>query len=101
MMEEVDKEKALKQVAEANLNGKNLGAELGVAQGDYDRECPGSCLEGGRTATNDASLLQCCLEVKLAEASNVVSAQDKELTDLKETLNNCEQVYYNMGFKDT
>lgn len=39
-------------------------------------------------------------EVKLAQAASLVSAHDKELTDLKETLKTCEQVYYNIGFKD-
>lgn len=39
-------------------------------------------------------------EVKLVEAASLVSACDKELADLKETMKTCEQVFYNMGFKD-
>lgn len=31
---------------------------------------------------------------------SLVSAYDKELVDLKEMMKNCEQVFYNMGFKD-
>lgn len=41
------------------------------------------------------------VEVKLAEVSSIVFAWDKELTDLKETMKNCKQVFYNIGFKDT
>lgn len=41
------------------------------------------------------------IEVKLTEVSSIVTAQEKELVDLKETMKNCEQVYYNMGFKDS
>lgn len=39
-------------------------------------------------------------EVKFYEVSSIVSTQDKELVDLKETMKNYEQVFYNMGFKD-
>lgn len=39
-------------------------------------------------------------EVKLADVSSIISAHDKELDHLKETMKNCEQVVYNMGFKD-
>ena len=39
-------------------------------------------------------------EVKLVETASLVSACDKELADLKETMKTCEQVFYNMGFKD-
>ena len=31
---------------------------------------------------------------------SLVSAYDKELVDLKEMMKNCEQVFYNIGFKD-
>jgi len=31
---------------------------------------------------------------------SLISAHNKELADLKETLNSYEQVYYNTGFKD-
>lgn len=39
-------------------------------------------------------------EVKLAEVLSIVSTLDKELANLKEMMKNCEQVFYNMGFKD-
>ena len=38
--------------------------------------------------------------MKLAKAVSLVSAHDKELVNLKQTMKTCEQVYYNMGFKD-
>ena len=39
-------------------------------------------------------------EVKLVKVSSIVSTRDKELANLKETMKNCEQVFYNMGLKD-
>lgn len=39
-------------------------------------------------------------EVKLAEVSSLVTTREKELANLKEVMNNYEQIYYNMGFKD-
>ena len=39
-------------------------------------------------------------KVKLAKLSSIVFAHDKELAHLKETIKNCEQLFYNMGFKD-
>lgn len=40
-------------------------------------------------------------EVNLVEVFSNISTRDKELADLKETMKNREQVFYNMGFKDT
>ena len=96
IMEEADKEKALKQVSEASLNEKNLGAERSKAAGNYCREGTGvgrAKGEGSSKETREA-------EVKLVEAASLVSTCDKELADLKETMKTCEQVFYNMGFKD-
>ena len=36
----------------------------------------------------------------MAKVSSIVTACEKELADLKETMKNCKQVFYNMGFKD-
>lgn len=97
MVEEANKEKALKQVAEANLSEKTL--ELSSVQ------CRVTTTENAwEVAKKTVEQLQTKLdeiEVKLIEASNVISAWDKELADLKETLKNSEQVFCNMGFKDT
>ena len=91
-MEEADKEKALKQVAESNLNEKTL--ELNVAK---------RWATIAEKAQEQAEDLQGKLgeaEVKLAKVSSIVFACDKELANLKDTMKNCEHVFYNMGFKD-
>lgn len=97
MMEEVDKEKALKQVTEVSLNKKTL--ELN----SVERQ-PITVERAQELAKQKVEDLQGKLEeaeVNLAKVSSIVSARDKELADLKETMKNCGQVFYNMGFKDT
>ena len=37
---------------------------------------------------------------KLAQAISVVSTRDKELANLKKTMKQSEQTFYNMGFTD-
>lgn len=77
-MEEADKEKALKQVAEANLNEKTLELvqhKVTIAKNAW--EVAEKTIEQLQTRLNET-------KVKLAEASNVVSTWDKELADLKE-----------------
>ena len=37
-------------------------------------------------------------DTKLAQVESIVSAYDKELNDLKETIKRCGQAIYNMGF---
>lgn len=97
MMEEADKDKALKQVAEVSLNKKTL--ELNSV------ECQPITTEKARElAEQKAKDLQGKLgeaEVNLVEVFSNISTRDKELADLKETMKNREQVFYNMGFKDT
>lgn len=39
-------------------------------------------------------------ELKLTKAASLVFAHDKELADLKKTVKNWNQSYYNNGFKD-
>nr|POE73632.1 hypothetical protein CFP56_26991 [Quercus suber] len=41
------------------------------------------------------------VETKLTQAVSIVSTHDKELTNVKETMKTCEQVFYNMGFTGT
>lgn len=90
-MEEIDKEKALKKVALANLNEKTL--ELNTAEWWV------TTAERARELAKDLQRKLGEAEVKLPEVSSIVFACDKELADLKETMNNCEQVFYNMEFK--
>ena len=96
MMKEADKEKALKQDAKASLNEKTL--ELNVV------ERRATTVERAQELTKQkAEDLQGKLgeaEVKLAKVLSIVFTRDKELGNLKETMKNWEQVFYNMGFKD-
>lgn len=39
-------------------------------------------------------------EITLTKATSIVSTHDKELANLKEIVKTCEQVFYNIGFKD-
>ncbi|KAM3732106.1 hypothetical protein ACB098_11G035600 [Castanea mollissima] len=96
VVEEANKDKALKQVVEASLNEKTL--ELNVVE-----QRAVTAEKTWELAEQKAEDLQGKLgeaEIKLAEATSLVFACDKELADLKETLKTYEQVYYNMGFKD-
>ena len=96
VMEEAEKEKALKQATEASFNEKSL--ELNVV-----KRWAITAERAQELAEQKAKDLQGKLnevEVKLAKAVSLVSAHDKELVDLKETMKTCEQVYYNIGFKD-
>lgn len=63
--EEADKEKALKQVAEASLHEKTMGLNM---------------MERWATTTEKALELA---ELKLAETANILSAQDEEFAKLK------------------
>ena len=96
MMEETNKEKALKQVFKSSLNEKTL--ELNVA-----KQRATTVERARELAEQKAEDLQGKLgeaKVKLAKVFSIVSACDKELANLKETMKNYEQVFYNMGFKD-
>ena len=91
----VDKEKALKQVVEANLNEKTLelnAMEWRATIVERARDLAKQRAEGLQGKLGEA-------EIKLTEATSIVSTYDKELADLKETMKTCSQVYYNMGFK--
>ena len=88
-MEEIDKEKALKQVAESSLNEKTLVLNMAKRQAT-------TAERSRELAKQKAEDLQGNLdevEVKLAKVSSIVSARDKELANLKETMKNCEQVF--------
>lgn len=79
-MEEADKEKALRQVAEANLNEKTL--ELCLVQ--HKVTIVKNAWEVADKTTEQLQTRLHETKVKLAKASSVVSARDKELADLKE-----------------
>lgn len=95
-MEEADKEKVLKQIAEVSLNEKTL--ELNVMERRVVTTERAHELAKQKAEDLQGKLSE--VEVKLTEAVSLVFARDKELADLKEILKTCEQVYYNIGFKD-
>lgn len=95
-MEEADKEKAIKQVAKSSFNEKIL--ELNVAKrrattGKRARELDEQKVEDLHGKLGEA-------KVKLAKVLSTVSTRDKELANLKETMKNYKQVFYNTGFKE-
>ena len=84
MMEEANKEKALKQVTGSNLNKKTL--ELNVAKRRIT-----TTERAQELAEQSAEDLQGKLgkaEVKLAKVLSIVFTRDKELGNLKETMKN-------------
>ena len=96
VMEEVDKEKALKQVAEASLTEKTLGLNV------MDRQAT-TAEKALELAKQKAKVFQGKLgetKLKLVETESLVFARDKELTNLKSMVKTCKQTYYNKGFRD-
>ena len=96
VMEKANKDKGLKQIVKVSLNEKTL--ELNVVE-----QRAVTAEKAWELAKQKAEDLQGTLdeaEIKLARAISLISARDKELVDLKDTLNSYEQVYYNIGFKD-
>ena len=96
IMKEVDKEKALKQSFEVSLNEKTM--ELNVVK--RRATTTDRAWELAEQKAEDRQGKHGESKVKLVEAASLASAYDKELVDLKETMKTCEQVSYNMGFKD-
>ena len=96
VMEEADKEKALKQVAEASLKEKTLGLNV------MERRAT-TAEKALELAKQKAKVFQGKLgetKLKLVETASLVSARDKELTNLKSMVKTCKQTYYNKGFRD-
>ena len=96
MMEEADKEKALKQVAETSLKEKTLGLnvmERWATTAEKALELAKYKTKGlqGKLGEN---------EIKLAEMVSLASTHDKELANLKIMMKARKQTYYNKGFKN-
>ena len=94
VLEEVDKEKALKQVVESDLSEKVT--ELATVEQRL------ALTERSRGLSEQkAGELQYKLgatETKLAQAESLVSARNQELAYLNGTMKRSEQTFYNMGF---
>lgn len=94
--EEADKERALEDVAKAivmekliateNVEARVWGAERARAQEEKQRA--------------EAKVKLGEVELWVADSGSIISAKDKEIAELKATLEESENKYYNMGFND-
>lgn len=96
-IEEVDKKKALKLVIKASLQEKTLRLNVMERRATTVEKA----LELAKQRVGDLQGKLGKTELKLAEIANLLSTQDKELTDLKSMAEARKQAYYNKGFKDT
>lgn len=95
MMED-NKEKALKDVAEATMKEKVIVSENAEAQAlaaEKDR-----ALAEQQRADVEVKLGE--VELRVAKAECIVTAWDKEIAKLKAALEESENKYYNMGLND-
>ena len=96
LVEDVEREKALNDVAEANAKEKTKAATTA--------EKKAIASEKARVSTEKKSLeLEAKLgetELKLAEAASLNTTQAKELADMKAALEAYENKCYNEGFAD-
>ena len=93
-MEEADKERALKEVSEANL--RDLGTTLVTTERRATEAKTAYTLAEQRAAGLEGKLGE--VEMKLARAKRLISAQNKEMADLKAMVAKSEDKFYNMGF---
>lgn len=96
LVEEVEREKALKEVAEATMREKRVA--LKVAKGRARDSEGARALAEQRVANLEAKLGE--IELKLAKADSVISARDKKVADLKVEMEESENKFYDMGFAD-
>ena len=93
-MEEADKERALKEVSEANL--RDLGTTLATTERRATEAKTACTLAEQRAAGLEGKLGE--VEMKLTQAERLIFAQNKEMADLKATVAKSEDKFYNMGF---
>ena len=96
MVEDAEREKALKDVAEATFKEKTkatVTTEKKVATSEKARMAAEK-----RSSELEAKLGE--TELKLVEATSLNTAQAEELADLKAALEACESKWYNEGFVD-
>ena len=94
-MEEADKEKALKQVAEASLQEKMLGLNVMKRRATTTEKA----LELFEQKASDIQGKLEEIELKLEETASLLSTWDKELVDLK-GMEKARKQTYNKGFRD-
>ena len=96
LAEDVEREKVLKDVAEAvSKERANIAA---TTEKKAAASKKAKVLAEKRLANLEAKVGE--TELKLAEAENLNSAQAEDLADLRAALEGCESKWYNEGFVD-
>ena len=96
LAEDVEREKALKDVAEAVSKERAKIAATTEKKAAASKKA--KVLVEKRLANLEAKVGE--TELKLAEAENLNSAQAEDLADLRAALEGCESKWYNEGFVD-
>ena len=96
LAEDVEREKALKDVAEAV--SKERAKIVATTEKKAAASKKAKVLVEKRLANLEAKVGE--TELKLAEAENLNSAQAEDLADLRAALEGCESKWYNEGFVD-
>ena len=96
LAEDVEREKALKDVAEAVSKERAKIAATTEKKAAASKKA--KVLAEKRLANLEAKVGE--TELKLAEAENLNSAQAEDLADLRAALEGCESKWYNEGFVD-
>ena len=96
LAEDVEREKALKDVAEAVSKERAKIAATTEKKAAASKKA--KVLAEKRLANLEAKVGE--TELKLAKAENLNSAQAEDLADLRAALEGCESKWYNEGFVD-
>ena len=96
LAEDVEREKALKDVAEAVSKERAKIAATTEKKAAASKKA--KVLAEKRLANLEAKVGE--TKLKLAEAENLNSAQAEDLVDLRAALEGCESKWYNEGFVD-
>ena len=96
LAEDVEREKALKDVAEAV--SKERAKIVATTEKKAAASKKAKVLVEKRLANLEAKVGE--TELKLAEVENLNSAQAEDLADLRAALEGCESKWYNEGFVD-
>lgn len=91
---EAEKEKALKEVAKVIIREKSIATKA-VEEKAKELKRAQALVE--KKATELETKLR-EIEVRLVRTASIISARDKEVVDLKATLEESEDKFYDMGF---
>ena len=96
LIEDVEREKALKDVAEAATKEREKIAAIAEKKATMSEKA--KALAENRLADLEAKVGE--TELKLAKAESLNSVRAEELADLRVALEGCESKWYNKGFAD-